>query len=73
MKRLQRVWVVVAPLADPGLAGKAKVCREHTTNRFIVEGEPEQIILSSYYQRKINNRELLVVASPVTAAKKRAK
>jgi len=60
----KRIWVFATPLIDPALKGRARVVRENTTNRYILEGRAnvEQVFLTSYYQRLINSGELTMVS-----------
>ncbi len=55
------VRVKAAPLADPALAGKARVVKEGTTQRYITEGDPVEVHLTPYYARKLLSGELVEV------------
>ena len=57
-----QILVRAAPLADPALAGQARVIREGTRNRYITE-DPNGVAvpLTAYYQRKLSTGELCQV------------
>lgn len=58
---MKTILVKAAPLADPALAGKARVVREGTTRRYITEDKAMEVNETPYYLRKINRGELVRV------------
>lgn len=69
MKDYAKIWVVVAPLVDPGLKGCAKVVKEGTLSRCHTEADGAvQVPHSPYYMRKIRLGELKQVEGPHAVA-----
>lgn len=64
------IRVKAAPLADPALAGKRRVPKEGTTQRYITEAEPIEVELTPYYQRKLRSGELVRCDADQPAARK---
>jgi hypothetical protein len=54
------ILVKAAPLADPALAGKARVVKEGTTKRYITE-RPELVEHTPYIERKLLSGALVRV------------
>lgn len=61
------ILVKAAPLPDPGLAGKARVVKEHTTKRYIFEHEAVEVPDTPYYRKKIRKGELLLLVKAEAA------
>jgi len=59
----KQIMVKAAPLADPALAGLARVIREGTLRRYITE-DPKGVLvpLTGYYARKLSSGELVKVS-----------
>ena len=67
-KSAKQIMVKAAPLADPALAGAARVIREGTLRRYITEDSKGVLVtLSGYYARKLASGELVKVADVETA------